>query len=279
MNKTILCLGLSSLALIGNSEAKDKPHATIIVGTHHYSPHKTMPKLAAELERLGFDVALINPQWDAEKDKRGLAGLEILNDTDVAVFFVRFLTLEGGQYQQMIDYVQAGKPVVCLRTSTHAFNYPETHKNHALNIDFPRETFGTPYRIHLAGKTEIEVVKGAEENPILTGVSGKWSSPGTLYLTDTSETIVPLLQGSGSPRGKKASTRTNAFGTHELKPTMTDTIAWTWQNKWGGKAFTTSLGHPGDFAVPQSMRVIINGIHWAAGAQIPAESTEVKTFK
>ena len=60
---------------------------------------------------------------------------------------------------------------------------------------------------------------------------------------------------------------------------MTDTIAWTWQNKWGGKAFTTSLGHPGDFAVPQSMRVIINGIHWAAGAQIPAESTEVKTFK
>jgi len=80
---------------------------TIIVGTHHYSPQRSMPELKKELERLGFEVALINPDWNPEKDKRGLPGLEVLEKTDLAVFFTRWLKLEGQQYDQMMGYVKA----------------------------------------------------------------------------------------------------------------------------------------------------------------------------
>ncbi|MGA0315992.1 MAG: hypothetical protein ACO3MJ_11480, partial [Alphaproteobacteria bacterium] len=75
------------------------------------------------------------------------------------------------------------------------------------------------------------------------------------------------------PRDKKAAVRTNRFGTHHLKPEMTDVVAWTWTNKWGGRTFSTSLGHLNDFGDPNSVRLIINGIFWAADQKVPSADT------
>ena len=259
--------------------AGDKPHAVVVVGTHHYAPQVTMPKLAAELGRLGMRTTVINPEWDPEKDDRGLPGLEALETADVAIFFVRFLSIGEEQLQHIRKFVEGGKPVVCLRTSTHAFKYEEGHEHHRLNASFGREVFGTPYLIHLQGATAVNLVEGAGEHPILTGVADLdgWSSPGTLYLTKLEPGAKGLLQGTGRP--KKPGTRTNQFGTHELKPEMTDTIAWTWENRWGGRVFGTSLGHAGDFADPRSMRVLVNGVFWAAGHAVPSAETPIETFR
>lgn len=238
-----------------------------------------MPLLAKELNRLGLRTTVINPDWDAEKDKRGLPGLDALQTADVGIFFVRFLKLEGDQFKHFMNFVESGKPLVCLRTSTHAFNYPEGHKRRPLNLDFGREAFGTPYLIHLAGRTQIAPVRGSASHPILTGVDAEsWESPGTLYLTRLEPGVTRLVDGTGSPRGGKEQVKTNAFGTHELKPVMTDCVAWTWTNKWKGRVFGTSLGHPGDFADRKSIRVIINGIFWAAGQTPPSAVTEVLPF-
>ena len=93
------------LMLTGHVVAAEKPHAVVIAGTHHYTPNVSMPKFAAELERLGFKTTVINPDWDPEKDKRGLPGLEALKDADVAVFFIRFLKLEAEQLKHIQDYL------------------------------------------------------------------------------------------------------------------------------------------------------------------------------
>jgi hypothetical protein len=63
----------------------EKSHAVFVVGTHHYSPQKSMPMLASEIERLGFKTTVINPDWDPEKDERGLPGLEALKKADLAI--------------------------------------------------------------------------------------------------------------------------------------------------------------------------------------------------
>lgn len=273
----LTCSLVLSLSLHGE-EIEKKPHATIIVGTHHYSPQKTMPKFAAELQRLGFDVSLINPTKNPEKKKDGLPGLEVLKDTDVAIFFVRWLSLEGEQYQQIMSYVKAGKPVVCLRTSTHAFIYPKAHEKRPLTFSFGKDAFGTPYKMHLAGATKLSIAEGVEKHPILTGVTGEWNSSGTLYLTDLQPGATPLILGTGKSGVAKEGVRKNMYGTHKVKSTMTDSVAWTWKNKWGGKTFGTSLGHENDFAQPMSMRVLINGIHWAAGKDVPSAKTPINTF-
>lgn len=274
---TTILIAVIALMSGNLAQAAKKPHAVIVVGTHHYSPEKTMPPFAAELERLGFRTTVINPDWDPEKDKRGLPGLEALAQADVALFFTRFLKLEDKQLSHITKYLESGKPVAGFRTSTHAFNYPKGHPRHELNSSFGRDALGTPYLIHLAGKTQIARVKGAEKHPILTGVGiDSWESPGTLYLTKAQPGITPLLKGTGN--AKRVGKVTNQFGTHEIQKTMTDTVAWTWENKWGGRTFTTSLGHVGDFAQPQSMRVMVNGIFWAAGLEVPAARTKIRTF-
>jgi type 1 glutamine amidotransferase len=85
--------------------------------------------------------------------------------------------------------------------------------------------------------------------------------------------------GTGHPREKKAAVRTNRFGTHHLKPEMTDVVAWTWTNKWGGRTFSTSLGHLNDFGDPNSVRFIINGIFWVADQKVPSADTKINPFE
>ncbi|HZH36018.1 MAG TPA: hypothetical protein VEX65_02015, partial [Flavisolibacter sp.] len=46
-------------------------------------------------------------------------------------------------------------------------------------------------------------------------------------------------------------------------------VAWTWQNGWGARVFTTTLGHPEDFNQEPFQRLVINGIHWALGKDNP----------
>ena len=248
-----------------------------VVGTHHYTPQKSMPMLASEIERLGFKTTVINPNWNPEKDKRGLPGLEALNKADLAVFYTRFLKINDQQLVHITNYLKSGKPVVGFRTSTHAFNYPDAHPNQKWNHGFGRDALGSPYRIHLSGSTRLKVEQGSEKHPILTGVQADedWQSRGTLYLTKLEKGTTALLLGTGHPRDKKATVRTNQFGTHHLEPEMTDVVAWTWTNKWGGRTFSTSLGHLGDFADPNSVRLIINGIFWAADQALPSSDTKI----
>ena len=98
------------------------------------------------------------------------------------------------------------------------------------------------------------------------------------YLTDfPAEGITPLVRGTG--KAKRLGEVTNAFGTHQLEKEMTDVIAWTWTNKWGGRTFASSLGHTGDFAVEPSLRLMVNGIFWALEEEVPPASQAIETFR
>lgn len=272
-----LLLGVPPLSA---EEAAAKKHVVIVVGTHHYSPQKSMPLFAGTLQKLGLKTTVLNPGWDPEKGDKGIPGLAALAEADLAIFFTRFLKLKDPQLKHITDYLASGKPVVGLRTSTHGFNYPKSDPRSKWNNDFGRDALGTRYLIHLTGKTRLKVVDKEKDHPILTGIrpGSDWISPGTLYLTDLPEKgVTPLVMGTGS--SKRTGKVTNQFGTHELKKEMTDVIAWTWNNKWGGNTFTTSLGHTGDFAVEPSVRLMVNGIFWALGQDIPAANQIVETFK
>ncbi len=271
-----LCfLPLSSLAF-----AADKPHLAFVVGTHHYSPQVSMPLLAKEMEKFGFRTTVVMPEGDPEKKETvpWTPGIEVLDDADVAVFFMRFLTIGDAQWAPIERYIESGKPVVAFRTSTHAFIYPKDHPRFSWNDDFGEKLQGTAYRVHMSGETECALVEKHSKHPILTGVAeGPFISPGTLYLTDLEAGCVPLVFGTGSTG--KAGIREGGFGTMYLQKDEADILAWAWEkNAFGARAFATSFGHVGDFAVPQITRIIVNGIHWAAGKDVPAADAEVSTW-
>ncbi|MEM8953150.1 MAG: PVC-type heme-binding CxxCH protein [Verrucomicrobiota bacterium] len=247
----------------------NKPHAVFVVGTPHYNPAATMPPLAEALKSMGFRTTVVQAEGNPEKSEEGIPGLEVLSDADVAVFYLRFLTLPDDQLKHITDYVESGKPVVGFRTSTHAFAYRQDDPRANWNDGFGRDVLGSKYFIHLAGTTDVEVVPDAEGHPILTGYQkgSPIQAAGTLYLAEIPADATPLLNGTG--RAKRIGTITNGFGTHEIAEAMTDVVAWTWKNRWGGRVFTTTIGHAGSFADANLVRLFLNGIIWASGKEVP----------
>jgi type 1 glutamine amidotransferase len=58
---------------------------------------------------------------------------------------------------------------------------------------------------------------------------------------------------------------TGTAGDHPAEP-----VAWTYQPPGRGRVFYTSLGHADDFKQEQFVRLLRNGVFWAAGLDVPA---------
>ena len=256
----------------------DKPHAVVVVGTHHYSPHLTMPVFAKELERFGFRTTVVMGEGDPEKKTEDvLPGIEALDDADIAIFYMRFLNLPDEEWRPIEDYLKSGKPIIGLRTANHSFKYPAGHPRFEWNDGFGRRALGTPYVVHQRSETEIRVVEESLDHPVMANVAKKaWVSPGTLYLTRLEDGCLPLVTGSGEGRAR---TLERSFGTIEVKPHETDVVAWVWENEWGGKVFGTSFGHTGDFAEESFVRMLVNATHWAVERPLPAADEKVSTWE
>jgi uncharacterized cupredoxin-like copper-binding protein/lysophospholipase L1-like esterase len=255
--------------------AADQPHIVIVAGTTHYSPQLTMPPFAKELERFGFKTTVVLPKGNPERDmKNGLPGIEALEKADLAIFFMRFLTLPEDQFAYVENYLKSGKPVVGFRTSSHAFMYPKTHKLAEWNDGFGRRALGSKYFIHGGGNTTVKFIDGFKSD-LLTGLdpSKPLTAAGTLYLAAPPKDATVLLRGTG--QFKRTGKVTNGFGTHDIQKEMTQDLAWTWTNEWGGRVFSTTLGHTGTFAQADFVRLFINGIHWAASKPVPGADKSV----
>jgi len=275
--RTFLVFAL--LAMIGNrSNAATKPHAVFVIGTLHYSPERTMPVFARELERFGFRTTLVTGQGDPEKKmEKVLPTLDLLKEADVAIFFSRFLQLPDREWQPIEDYLLSGRPVIGLRTANHSFRYPRTHERFPWNSDFGRRALGSPYIVHQAGSTAIKVVPDQRKHPILSHVARRqWTSPGTLYLARLEPGCLPLVMGTG--KGRERFVRRD-FGEFRVKEVETAPVAWAWENEWGGKTFYTSLGHPGDFAEESVNRILINAICWSTGHPLPDKEAKINTWQ
>lgn len=256
----------------------EKPHVVLVVGTLHYSPELTMPEFATELERFGFRTTIVMGEGDPEKKTENvLPGIEALADADLAIFFTRFLKLPDSEWEPIENYLKSGKPVIGLRTSSHSFKYPKNHPRYEWNTSFGARALGTTYIVHQSSETEVMVLAEGLLHPIMQNVTQrKWVSPGTVYLGYMEKGYLPLLVGSGTgkPRHLK-----RVFGEFQTQEFETATVAWAWENEWGGKVFGTSLGHPGDFAEESFVRMLINAASWAVGQELPGADQKISTWE
>jgi type 1 glutamine amidotransferase len=139
---------------------------------------------------------------------------------------------------------------VSLRTSCHAFALNAKTKAPAGSSQWPTfdvDVLGCHYANHLSNKdgADIANVPEAAGNPILAGVTPvKWHSTGSLYK------LLPL-----DPKAQIL--MTGAVGDH------TEPVAWTRAYR-GSRIFSTTLGHPDDFKLPQFQQLLVNAIRWAA---------------
>ena len=285
-----------AVVLEGKAGIGQGKHVVLISGDQEYRSEEAIPQLAKLLAtRHGFKCTVL---FTLDKDGtinptvNDIPGLAALRSADLMVIFTRFLDLPDEQMQFVADYVAAGKPVVGLRTSTHAFNIPDKKAfarfGNGSTVKgweggFGRRVLGEKWVNHHGahGKegTRGLPAPGQESHPILRGFK-----PGEIFgTTDVYTVTLPLSEGSVplvlgqvtetlDPASKPVAGKKN-------DPMMP--VAWTRTyhpaEDVAGRAFTTTMGASEDLQWEGTRRMIVNGCFWAAGleARIP-ERTNVE---
>src|SRR5437879_7902395 len=104
-------------------------HIVLISGDEEYRSEETLPQLAKILaNHHGFKCTVlfaidrkdstINPN-----QRDNIPGLEALDAADLMVIFTRFRELPDDQMKHIVDYVKSGRPIIGMRTATHAFAF------------------------------------------------------------------------------------------------------------------------------------------------------------
>ena len=233
-----------------DSKGKAPPHLVFAIHEDEYQAEKTLPRFAEPMtERYGCRSTVLVGQGD-----NGIPGLEALRTADCLVLFARRKALPKAQMALLREYLDAGKPLVALRTASHAFALGRGKPLPGLEqwVSFDHDVLGGNYHGHTgnAAGTDVRIAPGAASDPILAGVQpGAWHSKGSLYLASPIDPKAKVLL-VGSALGK------------------TEPVAWT-RTYHGGRVFYTSLGHPDDFDQPPFRTLLVNAIYWAMGRPAP----------
>ncbi|HVU87031.1 MAG TPA: isochorismatase family protein [Pirellulales bacterium] len=238
-----------------NFREDHRPHLAIVIGEDEYDMARTLPEFAdRELSPRGVRTTILHA---SAGDKNDFPGLEALASADALLVGVRRRTPKTEQLQLIRDFVAEGKPVVGIRTASHAFSLRDNQPpaGYAAWPEFDAEVLGGHYTGHHANELgpTIWTLPTAKESPILRGVpAGEFVSQSSLYKTSPlAQSATPLMMGRVA--GEK----------------LEEPVAWTNTTRRGGKVFYTSLGGPEDFALPQFRQLLVNGVFWALGRPVP----------
>ncbi len=297
-----------------NSEAR---HIVLISGDEEYRSEEALPQLAKILsKRHGFKCTVLFAQDPAKPGivnanyVENIPGLEALSTADMMVIFTRFRALPDDQMLHIENYLKSGRPVLGIRTATHAFNFPEDSdsnytyysNNYAGAFDEWTDGFGrmvlgekwiSHHGHHKHQSTRGIIAEGAEVNEITNGISSGeiWGS------TDVYGVRLPLIGDSqpivlGQVINRKGEYNENDifFG---MKPTDDEIatennngdkvndvlmpIAWTKSyeipgGEQEGLAFTTTIGAASDMLNAGVRRLLVNGVYWAMELPVPREA-------
>jgi hypothetical protein len=277
-------------------EGKDGPgkgkHVVFLTGDEEYRSEEAGPMLAKILaERHGFTCTVlfaINPADGTITPTvtNNLPGIAALASADLCVMNLRFRVLPDDQMKHFVDYVNAGKPIVALRTSTHAFKYDRDvatsyAKYSWQNRDWPGgfgqqvlgETWVNHHGNHGKESTRGVINDAFKDSPILRGVTDIWGPTDVYTVSHLPKDAQVLVWGQVLTGMKPGDPPVNGPKNNPMMP-----LAWS-RNYTGAsgktsKIFTTTMGAAVDFESEGLRRLIVNACYWGVGLadKIPAKA-------
>ncbi len=270
-------------------------HIVLISGDEEYRSEEALPQLAKILAlRHGFrctvlfavepETGIINPE---RRDH--IPGLDALAGADLMVMFLRFRDLPDEQMRHIVHYVESGKPIVALRTSTHAFDLKTsaTYRHWAWNSREPGWEGGFGRRVlgetwirhhgkHGRQSTRGILAPGERDHPVLRGIAdGDIWVPTDVYAVrlplpaDSRPLVLGQVLNGMEPSSPPAEGPQN-------DPMMP--VAWvkTYTGASGrtARVFTTTMGSSQDLLSEGFRRLLVNACYWATGLEdrIPPRS-------
>lgn len=296
---------MCALALLATLPGRADTKVVFLSGDEEYRSEESLPMLAKIVERdFGFDTEVgfsVDQEGFVDPlEASSLTKTEELKDADLLVMFLRFRSPTPETFQNILDYLDAGKPVVAFRTSTHAFRFPneagldewgfqnDPTKRHSFGGgEKIRELLGQSWITHHGhfddGEkplTSITIREGKKDHPILTGVKPFQAYSWLYHVQGGGDTLAGdpelLLDGKSLKSNKEERGETDRYP-------LQNPVAWTKTHKGkdgaAGRVFMTTLGHPYDFRDENMRRLAVQGILWTLGKEdrIPDGGVNVQT--
>jgi hypothetical protein len=218
-----------------------------------------------------------------------IPGMHLLGSADLVVNQFRFRELPDADMKHFVDYLNSGKPMVVVRTATHAFNYERNKQSPYAHFDwrakgggFGGMTVGESWTFH-HGNHGSEATRGLVDgpnraHPILNGVFDVFG-PSDVYgvNADFPKDATVLLHGA-TLTGMKPSDPVN------VKKSLAPIV---WLNEYAtpsGKTASilcTTIGAAIDLESEDLRRLFINASYYLVGLEVPknADVSPVGEFK
>ena len=255
----------------------------LMAGDEEYRSEEVQPMLARQLNALGFECYVLfsqNPET-GEIDPNQVShipGTELIADADLLVMQLRFRELPEAQMKPIVDYVEAGKPVIGIRTTTHAFHYRKNREDRYAQWDFRAKDWKDGFGRQILGETWISHHGGhgsqatralphpaQAHHPAMRGVGPAFGPSDVYGVRELPADATVLMDGqvvSGmSPNDPALEGKKNA-------PMMP--VCWVREIPRGeGEAaqrvFTTTMGTADDWTDVDLRRLFLNASLWCLG--------------
>ena len=269
-------------------EGKDGPgkgkHIVLVAGDDEYRSEESMPMLAKILSnRYGFKTTVLFPIEPSTGNvvpnyQNNIPGLEHLETADLMIMLLRFRELPDEQTKHIEDFLKAGKPIIGLRTSTHAFAYQKNKsspyfkwtwngKEAGWEKGFGKRIFGETWVNHHGIHAKegcralIDGVQEMNDHPILRGVNDIWVPEDVYGIQGLPAEAQVLIHGQSTA------------GMDDKAPVMWEKsvmpIAWTkpYQLEGGkeGMAFASTMGSSMGFQSEDLRRLVVNASFYLLG--------------
>jgi hypothetical protein len=288
-------------------------HIVLISGDEEYRSEEALPQLGKILAtHHGFDCRVLfaidpNTGLISPNNRSNIPGISSIKEADLITIFLRRRDLPDEDMEYINEYLAAGKPVIGIRTATHAFlpaagsewiHYGDIYHGNKKDWDggFGRlvlgETWINHHGNHKHESTRGVIAPGAAKHPILRGIHDReiWGS------TDVYAVRLPLPGDSQPLVLGEVVSRKGSYNESDLfygmrpddgpavrgaknDPMMP--IAWTKTYKIpGGKtgrAFCSTIGASVDLTNDPVRRLLVNAVYWGLGMEdkIPENGTNV----
>ncbi len=257
-------------------------HIVLLSGDEEYRSEEALPQLAKILaKRHGFKCTVL---FAIAKDgtidptrNDNIPGLESLRSADLMIIATRFRNLPDDQMKEVVDYIESGRPIIGMRTATHAFNLKgKTYAKYTWNSKewdggFGRQVLGDTWVSHHGnhGKESTRgiIAPGAKENPIVRGIKdGDIWGPTDVYEAHPPADCTPIILGQVLEGMKPDDKPLEGKKNDPMMP-----VAWikTYTGESGKKAriFTTTMGAATDLESEGLRRLLVNAAYWAVGLE------------
>lgn len=277
-----------TLTFTGKSGPGSGLNVVMLAGDEEYRSEEGLPQLARILsEQFGYRCTVtfsLNKAGEIDPDEHhNQPGLEALEKADLCVMLLRFREWPDEQMAHFDRYVRSGKPILALRTSTHAFDYADDSKSAYRGYGWRSQTWPGGFGKQVLGENWVshwgdhgrQATRGfpVAKHPVVLGVTTVFGTTDVYEVAPPKEATIlvraHVLQGMqrddlpASGRKKDASGLERAINDPAMPLVWTRDVA-----IHGGKTtrvVTCTMGAATDLLDLGVRRLLVNSVLWLTG--------------